>query len=421
MRLLARLSPAQRAWVLYDAGNSLFVTNIITAIFPIYYAKVASAGVDPSTTSLRYSLTTTVALAIAAVLGPLVGVWTDAGASRARLLRSFVGFGAAATLLLTLVTTGDWLLATVLFACATVGLNLSFVVYDSLLPHVAAPAESDRISSLGFALGYFTGGVFLALSLALIMQPAWFGLADAGTLPTRLTFGAVALLWFGSCLPLARVATGLQRPMLTGAARAGELLRSLARAARELPRHRNAFILLVAFLIYNDGIGTIIRMAAVYGTELGLPSSTLIGAILMVQFVGIPCTLLFSALAGRIGTRNAVLLGVMIYGVIAWLGYRLETERDFWILGLLVALVQGGTQALSRSLFARLIPAERSGEFFGFFAVSEKFAGVLGPAVFAAVQWITGSSRSSVLAILAFFLIGGSLLLFVREPERAPA
>ena len=421
MNLLARLSPPQRSWVLYDAGNSLFVTNIITAIFPIYYAKVASAGVDPATTSLRYSLTTTVALAIAAVLGPLVGVWTDAGASRARLLRSFVGFGAAATLLLTLVSTGDWLLGTVLFACATVGLNLSFVVYDSLLPHVASPAESDRISSLGFALGYFTGGVFLALSLALIMQPAWFGLADAGTLPTRITFAAVALLWFGSCLPLARVAADLQRPMLTGAARAGDLLRSLARAARELPRHRNAFILLVAFLIYNDGIGTIIRMAAVYGTELGLPSSTLIGAILMVQFVGIPCTLLFSALAGRIGTRNAVLLGVMIYGVIAWLGYRLETERDFWILGLLVALVQGGTQALSRSLFARLIPAERSGEFFGFFAVSEKFAGVLGPAVFAAVQWMTGSSRSSVLAILTFFLIGGSLLLFVREPERAPA
>jgi UMF1 family MFS transporter len=171
--------------------------------------------------------------------------------------------------------------------------------------------------------------------------------------------------------------------------------------------------MLLAFLVYNDGIGTIIRMAAIYGTELGLPRGAVIGSILLVQFVGVPCAFAFGGLAARFGAKRMILAGLAVYAAVAVLGYFTRSARDFLVLALLVGLVQGGTQALSRSLFASMVPRHLSGEFFAFFAVSEKVAGILGPALFAAAIALTGSSRAAILSVIGFFVVGGALLAAV--------
>jgi UMF1 family MFS transporter len=302
------------------------------------------------------------------------------------------------------------------------------VFYESLLPHLAAPDEMDRVSTAGYALGYVGGAVLLALNLAWIQKPAWFGLpagpgldeSDA-TLPARLAFASVAVWWLVFSIPLFRRVPE-PAPRLELDERAGEspvrvAFTRLGETFRELRGYRQAFLMLLAFLIYNDGIQTIIKMATAYGTELGIGQSALIGAILLVQFVGIPCSFLFGMLAGRIGAKRSLFLGLVIYTVISILGYFMKTAVHFYVLAGLVGMVQGGTQALSRSLFASMIPHHKSGEFFGFFSVFEKFAGIFGPLIFAGTIAATGSSRNAILSVIAFFAVGAAILAFVDLDE----
>jgi UMF1 family MFS transporter len=411
--------PELRAWALYDWANSAMVVVIITAVFPIYFASVAGKDLAPAVATARFATATTIALVTIALIAPVLGTLADVLPVKKRLLAGFLAVGAGAVAALALVGPGDWLLAAVLFAVANVGANGSFVFYDSLLPHVARDEELDRVSSAGYALGYLGGGLLLALNLAWIQKPEWFGLphgpglsADEATLPARLAFLSVAAWWALFSVPLfARVpepALATARPPGVGAVRLTALrLASTARAIREYP---DAARMLLAFLVYNDGIGTIIRMAAIYGTEIGIGRGALIAAILLVQFVGIPFAFAFGSLARRIGAKRAILLGLAVYAGIAVFGYFVRTTAHFFVLAIAVGAVQGGTQALSRSLFASLIPRERTGEFFGFFAVTEKFAGILGPAIFAATIGFTGSSRGAILSVIAFFVAGAALL-----------
>ncbi len=420
--------PELRAWAMYDWANSAMVCTIITAVFPIYFSKVACAGEEPAKASGRLAIATTIAMIIIASLSPILGAFADHTARKKRLLGGFLAIGLVSTGLMYFIHTGDWLLASILFILANIGANGSFVFYDALLPHVARPEEIDRVSTAGYALGYVGGGVLLALNLAWMLKPEWFGLPSGpgltesqATLPARLAFLSVAVWWFVFSIPLfRRVAEPPARPaeerwLNVHPIRAS--LTILGETARDLRRFRQGCLMLLAFLIYNDGIGTIMRMAAIYGAELGIGEQTMIAAILLVQFVGVPFAFLFGALAGRIGTKPSIMLGLLVYGVVCVVGYFMKTDRDFLILALLVGTVQGGTQALSRSLFASMIPRSKSGEFFGFFAVVEKFAGILGPALFALINLLTGSSRGAILAIIGFFVVGGLLLALVDVEE----
>jgi UMF1 family MFS transporter len=420
---LARLGlgrPELKAWALYDVANSAAVTSVLTAILPIYFARVAAADLPPAIATQRFALATTLGLAAVAVLAPVLGTLADARPLKKRLLAGFAALGASATACLFLVERGDWLLAAALLVVLNVGLNGSFVFYDALLPHVAREEEMHRVSAAGFALGYLGGGLLLAAQLAWITNPTLFGLPagdDASparaTLPTRLAFLSVAVWWLSFTLPL--LLRVREPPVVAAAGGPGtrSAFRELGRTFRALRHHRQAVLMLVAFLVYNDGIGTIIRMAAIYGTELGLPRAAVIGAILLVQLVGVPCAFLFGALATRVGAKPMILGGLAVYSGVAILGYFMRTTAAFFALALLVGIVQGGTQALSRSLFASMIPRHLSGAFFGFFAVSEKFAGILGPALFAAAIALTGSSRAAILSVIAFFVAGGALLAAV--------
>jgi MFS transporter, UMF1 family len=424
--------PELRAWAMYDWAASAMQTTIMVAVFPIYFVKVAGAGLAEGGATQRLATVNTIALVIIALLSPVLGAVSDFRAAKKRFIAGFQAIGVAAVAGLFLVHTGDIGLASWLFILSLIGVTGSFVFYEALLPHIARPNEIDRISTAGYAMGYVGGGILLALNLAWIQKPAWFGLpahpgmteAEA-TLPARLAFVSVALWWVIFSVPLFRRVpeppARLEPDERWGENPVRVALERLSETFRELRGYRQAFLMLLAFLIYNDGIQTIIKMATAYGTELGIGQSALIGAILLVQFVGIPCSFFFGMLAGRIGAKRSLFLGLLVYTIISILGYFMKTAAHFYILAALVGLVQGGTQALSRSLFASMIPHHKSGEFFGFWSVFEKFAGIFGPLIFAGTIAATGSSRNAILSVIAFFAVGAAILVFVdlEEGKRA--
>jgi len=430
-RLLDRLGlhrPELRAWAMYDWAISATQVGIVTAIFPIYFVKVAGAGLGESRATQYLASANTIALAFVALLSPILGAVADVVAAKKRFLAAFMLLGLAAIACMFFIHTGDVTLASVLFVLALIGATGSFVFYEALLPHIASRDEVDRVSTAGYALGYVGGGVLLALNLAWIQRPGWFGLPSgtglseaAATLPVRLAFLSVALSWLVFSIPLFRRVPEPPRRLETDERQGENPVKAafirLLETLRELRSFRQASIFLLAFLIYNDGIQTIIKMATAYGTELGIGQGALITAILLVQFVGIPCAFLFGMLAGRIGAKRAVFLGLLVYTFISVLGYFMKTATHFFLLAFLVGLVQGGTQALSRSLFARMTPPHKSGEFFGFFSVFERFAGIFGPLFFAVAIQITGSSRVAILSVIAFFAVGAALLTLVDVPE----
>jgi UMF1 family MFS transporter len=413
---------------MYDWAASAMHTTIMVAVFPIYFVKVAGAGLVESGATQRLATVNTLALVFIALLSPILGAISDFRGTKKPLLALFMGIGVVAVAGMFSIGRGELDLASVLFALSLIGVAGSLVFYDALLPHVARPGEVDRVSTAGYALGYLGGGLLLGFNLAWIQRPDWFGLpAGAGltesqaTLPVRLAFLSVAVWWAAFSLPLFR---RVAEPPATrkpdehpGENPIRVAFMRLRETFKELRSYRQAFVMLLAFLIYNDGIQTIIKMATAYGTELGIGQNALIGAILMVQFLGIPCAFLFGLLADRMGAKRALFLGLLAYSAISVLGYFMTTAAHFYLLAGMVGVVQGGTQALSRSLFASMIPQHKSGEFFGFFSVFEKFAGIFGPLIFAGTIAATGSSRNAILSIIVFFVIGALLLRTVNVSE----
>ncbi len=426
--------PELRAWAMYDWASSAFHTTIMVAVFPIYFVRVAGADLPPSGAGQRLATVNTLALVVIALLSPVLGAISDYRAIKKPLLGAFMIVGTVAVAAMFLVDRGDVGLASFLFMVSLIGVAGSFVFYEALLPHVARPDEIDRVSTAGYATGYIGGGLLLALNLAWIQKPAWFGLPagpgiseSQSTLPVRLAFLSVSVWWLLFSIPLLRRVpeppARIEQDEHPGRSAIRIAFVRLAATFRELRGYRQAFLMLVAVLIYNDGIQTIIKMATAYGTEIGIGQSALIGAILLVQFVGIPCSFLFGMLATRIGAKQAIFIGLMAYTVISILGYFMKNATHFFMLAGLVGLVQGGTQALSRSLFASMIPPHKSGEFFGFFSVFEKFAGIFGPLIYAGTIAATGSSRNAMLSVIGFFAVGAAVLALVDidEGRRAAA
>src|SRR5688500_9017461 len=372
-RLLDRIGLGRRelrAWAMYDWANSAVQTTIIAAIFPIYFQKVSAAGLPGPEATGRFAWATTIAIVIVAVVAPLLGAVADRAPIKKRLLAVFLAGGAASTAAMFFLTRGDWLLALVLFVITNVGVAGSIVFYDSLLPHIVSGDELDRVSTAGYALGYLGGGVLLAINIVMMSNPSWFGLPDRDT-AVRASLASVAVWWVLFSIPLFR---RIPEPALLdrgghGAPRRGagsalaDGFRQLLQTLRELRRYRDAFLLLLAFLVYNDGIQTIIRMATIYGTEIGIDENAMIGALLITQFIGVPFGFLFGAFAGKVGAKRAIFVGLAVYALIAVLGYFMRTATHFFALAVTVGMVQGGTQALSRSLFASMIPKEKSSEF----------------------------------------------------------
>lgn len=401
---------AQDAWCLYDVANSGFQTSVVSAILPPFFAVVAGRHMAAHEATALWGYASAAALAVAALLAPMVGAAADQMGRRKPLLLACVIVGVAATAALGLVG-GDHRALIAAFAIAFVAFAMGNVLYDALLPSVAEAGEMHRISARGFAWGYLGGGLLLAMHAALLLMPQRFGLAGAGE-ATRIAFASTAIWWLLFTIPLLRRVPEppAERAAPSLAALPGTVLRQLAGTLTHVRRRPQLFRFLIAFWLYSDGIGTIVKMATIYGAELGFGTGHLIGALLLVQLLAAPAAMGFARLAGPLGPKRAVMLGLAGYAGITVFAYQLSEPWHFWMLAALVALVQGGTQALSRSMFATLVPRAQMGEMFGFYSVSEKLAGVVGPLVFGLVTQATGGGRLATLTLLPFFL-GGAWLL----------
>jgi UMF1 family MFS transporter len=401
------------SWCMYDWANSAFATTVMAAVLPIYYSKVAGATLAGNTATVYWGYTTAIALIITAFLAPIMGAIADFSRIKKRLLMIFASIGIVFTTLLYLATTGDWFIASLFFIFGNVGFATSEVFYNSLLPEVAKPEDIDRVSTRGYALGYLGGGILLAINAAML------NLIDNKQFASRLCFVTVGIWWAVFTIPL--ILNIKETPRNNDVAKKFNMLyvgfRRLKKTFGKLKNYRELLIFLAAFWIYNDGIGTIIKMAAIYGAEIGIGTNDLIGALLLTQFVGIPFAILFGRLAGVIGTKRSIYLGLFVYTLISIGAYFMTRGIHFWMLAFCVALVQGGTQGLSRSLFASMLPRTKSAEFFGFYGMSSKFAGIFGPLIFALVGQLTGSSRLSIVSLVAFFIIGALVLSRVDEKE----
>lgn len=426
MEFFKRLGLVDRkswSWALFDWANSPFPTIMMTAVLPIYFADVLAQDLESHLRTAYWGYTNSVALIIIACLGPVLGAWGDMRPIKKRLIVIGVMLGMLGSLALAFVPPAKWWWGSAAFILGNIGYAVSEVFYESLLPHVAKRANLHRLSTAAFAVGYLGGGLLLALHLAWIEMPEAFGLPSK-TAGVKAGFIAVAFWWGLFAIPLLRY---VPEPQISDSADGSysffEPVKRNLRTLGSLMRYRNVFLFLLAFWCYSDGIGTIIKMAGIYGREVGIGTGHLIGAILMVQFLGVPFTFAFGALTERLGPHKTLFLGLGIYSIICVVAYFLTSAWQFWLLGFFLSMVQGGVQAVSRSVFASIIPLAQSAEFFGFYNISARFAGVIGPLMFGLLGQFLGTSRVSILFLVVLFIIGSLLLAKVelQPPTDEPA
>lgn len=397
----------------------------MAGFFPIFFKDYWSAGVDTTVTTARLGLANSIASIAVALMAPVLGAIADRGTKKKAFLVVFAYLGALMTCLLFTVSQGNWQTAAALYILAFVGFAGGNIFYDSLLPNVATEQRLDIVSSLGYSLGYLGGGVLFALNVWATLSPERFGFASQ-TDAVRFSFLTVGVWWGMFTLPLILF---VKEPMTAervggyGMVKAG--LRQLGDTLREIRHLKTIVLFLAAYWLYIDGVDTVVVMAVNYGRSIGFGTEDLIVALLLVQFIGFPAAIGFGYLAKRIQPKRAILIAIGVYLFISIWGAFMENVSEFYTLAIVVGLVQGGVQALSRSLYARLIPADKSAEYFGFYNMLGKFAAVIGPALMGTVGlWFASmgysddvASRISIAAIALLFLAGGAVLWFVNEEK----
>jgi UMF1 family MFS transporter len=405
------------SWALYDWANSAFATTVLAGFFPVFFQKFWSTGVDPTVSTSRLGFANAIAGVVVALLAPALGAIADRTAGRKRQLVAWSMIGVVGTAALGFVQQGEWQWAAACFVFAGIGFNAANVFYDALLLDVSRPDELDKVSAFGYSMGYLGGGLLFAFNVLMTLRPEWFGLDDAAQ-AVQVSFLTVALWWFVFTLPLARNVR--ERPSTGSSVGLGvavrDGLRELRSTVRHLGQYRHITLFLVAYWLYIDGVHTIYMMAVDYGVALGLPSSSLLAALLLTQFVAFPSALVLGWLGNRWGPKRGILLCIAVYLAATVYAWFLDTVAEFFALAVVVGLVQGGIQSLSRSMFGRLVPEGKGGEFFGFFNLMGKFASFLGPMLIAVVALATGDSRLSVTSLAILFVLGGLVLL--RVPGR---
>jgi UMF1 family MFS transporter len=404
------------AWAMYDWANSAFATTIMAAVLPIYYRAIAEPTLSGNQITSYWAYTNSIALLLIAIISPILGAMADFKGHKKRYLTIFALGGIVATAFMFFLTTGDWFLASSLFILGNIGFAGANVFYDSLLPHIAKKNDIDQISTKGYAMGYVGGGILLAINLAMIM----FAPDHLTALMTRISLASVAVWWLVFTIPLWKRISEPPHKVFKGEMDSNPIkagFHRLGETFKEIRKYGDLFKFLIAFWLYNDGIGTIIKMATTYGDEIGIDSTSLIIVLLIVQFVGIPFSFAFGWLAKRIGAKKSIYISLSVYTLISIGGYFMSNATHFLILGFAVAMVQGGSQALSRSLYGRMVPKAQSAEFFSFFSVSGKFAGLFGPLVFGLVSQLFQNSRLGIISLIIFFIFGGLMLTRVDEEK----
>ena len=406
-------------WAFCDWANSAFATTVMAGFFPLYFKQFWNAGVEATESTFRLGLANGIASIIVAFVAPLIGAVADKGGARIRLLLLFTVLGAAMTTAMFWVAKGDWQMAAFFYVAASLGFWGGNQFYDSLLTDVAEERDYDLVSAYGYSLGYLGGGLLFLVNVLMVTKPAMFGIADASE-GVRLSFITVGVWWVVFTLPVLWVKekSAAQALPVGAAIRAG--FTELIGTMRHIGGDRTLLWFLLAYWFYIDGVNTVIKMAVDFGLSLGLNQSALITALLITQFVGFPAALAFGWIGKKIGPRTGIFISLAVYAGATFYAYRyLNTEAQFYTLAIVIGLVQGGVQSLSRSLFGRLVPPGKAGEFFGFYNLMGKAAAILGPLITGIVAVTTHDSRLAILSISILFVIGAIFLSRVRIETNA--
>ena len=457
------------SWVIYDWANSAFATTVMAGFFPLFFEKYWSNSEDVIQSTYQLGVANSLSSIIIAVLAPFLGAIADQGSTKKKFLIGFCYLGVVMTGGLFLVEQGNWQLAAVLYIFATIGFRGSNSFYDSLLPVISPKGKVDYISSLGFSMGYIGGGLLFLVNVLMYLNPENFGFIDqkfstlhmqmkngtmsfeqlkvavsglsenyhglksafdsieysepeliekissiyisAQSMAIKTSFLMVAIWWAVFSLPLIIF---VKEPILNNSISFRHSIfngwRALIKTFSEIKKIREAYLFLFAYWLYIDGVDTIISMSVKVGSSLGFAAGDLITALLMVQFIAFPASILYNKFGERIGMKNAVFVGIGGYSIITLLGYFMSDKTHFFALAGMIGLFQGGIQALSRSLYSRLVPIGKEAEFFGFYNMVGKFAAVVGPFLLGWITLITGNVRFGILSILILFVSGAYIL-----------
>ena len=401
------------SWALYDWANSAFATTVMAGFFPLFFKSFWAADLSPAESTAVIGTTNSLAGLLIVLLAPFLGAYSDLGKFKKKFLAFFAFLGVLSTGYLYFIPQGDWVIAASLYALAVIGFSGGNIFYDSLIASVSKQEQRNKVSSLGFSLGYLGGGLLFVINVLMYLNPAWFGLSSQSE-AILWSFVSVAVWWAVFSLPLfmsveeksnAEISKGLFKTIT-------EAFKAVASTLREIKKHKRVAIFLIAYWLYIDGVDTIVRMAVAYGSDIGLDASSMITALLLTQFVGFPATLVFGIYADKIGFKKILTIGISIYILVTFYAYYMSTALEFYILAGTVGLVQGGVQAISRSFFSTIIPVNKEAQFFGFYNLVGKSAVLLGPALVSWVALIFGNPRFGILSLL-FLLVPGLILLWM--------
>ena len=408
------------AWSLYDWANSAFATTVMAGFFPVFFKEYWSTTDNVTLSTWYLGLGNSIASILVAALAPFIGAIADRGTAKKKLLIFFAFLGIIATGGLWIVNQGHWQMAILFYIIASIGFMSGNIFYDALLPAVATKEKYDYASSLGYSLGYIGGGLLFLINVLMYLQPHYFGIADGAT-AIRLSFISVAVWWAVFSIPLILF---VKEPTIHDPIGIFSSIKEgwsqLVSTLSKIREFKVVVTFLMAYWLYIDGVDTIIRMAVDYGTSIGFPASSLITALLLVQFVAFPATLIYSRFASKIGIKNALYTAILGYTLITIFGAFVSKEWHFYVIAVFIACFQGGIQALSRSLYSRIIPKNQAAEFFGFYNMLGKFAAIIGPPMMGYIGLTTGNPRIGILSIVILFILGGFILTKVdlQEGER---
>lgn len=408
--MLKKFTTEEKSWIFYDWANSAFATIVAAVILPIFFKEMAQqGGVGNVDATAYWGYATSCGTLICAVLAPFMGTLGDFRGMKKRLFTVFMLLGVVSTFFLAM--TESWTLLLLLYIVGTLGFNGSCVYYDSFLLDVTDESRMDQVSAFGYGLGYIGGSTIpLIISLLLIQFGDKIGIPTLTA--TKFSFVLTAVWWLIFTVPMLRH-VHQKHSIAPERNIVAHTLRNVDRTCRMILGNRSILFFLIAYFFYIDGVGTIIHMATVFGDSCGLDSMDMMVILLVVQIVAFPCAILYGKLSGKMGSRTMILIGIATYIVVCAVGYNLQKMSDFLVLAVLVGTAQGGIQALSRSFYGKLVPAEQASEYFGFFDVFGKFSAVIGPALFGITAQLTGVTNYGALAVMGMFILGGGILFFL--------
>ena len=404
------------SWALYDWANSAFATTVMAGFFPIFYKSYWASDLSNLESTAMVGYANSLSGLIVVLLAPILGAYADIGTKRKKLLLLFASLGILCTASFYFIPQGEWMLAAILYAIAAVGFSGGNVFYDSLIVSVSDNENRNRVSALGYSLGYLGGGLLFLVNVIMFLNPQLFGIESQSN-AVLLSFFMVAVWWAFFSVPLLRNVkeedSERENPRFIQAFK--QSFNEVYQTLSEVRKYKNVAIFLLAYWFYMDGIDTIVRMATAYGADIGLDAASMITALILTQFVGFPSTLIFGYFADRLGFKKILTIGILIYILISIFASRITTAAEFYAMAIVVGLVMGGVQAVSRAYFSSIIPKDKEAQFFGFYNLVGKSAVVAGPALLAWISMIFNTPRAGILGLLVLFIPGLILLWMIPK------